>query len=178
MVNYRSPLLAALALAFAVSAHSAEKPRPAQGTASQPKKIWTNDDMPGLRAQGLISIVGQEPSAEAPQAPAAPEEFVFPVYESRLDDPDWYAAQAADLQAELDDAVAALQQETQALTLARDERVTQPGVALDRPSVGVTPGAALELFQARVDEIQMQLDELSNLARQHDIEPGALRGQA
>src|SRR5580700_5732741 len=93
MRNYSFPFAAALALLIAFSSQAAEKPRPAQGDQKQPKKVWTNDDMEQLRARGLISIVGQEatePAAQAPaaQAPAAPAETIYPVYESRLDDPE------------------------------------------------------------------------------------------
>lgn len=177
MRNYSFPFAAALALLFACSSQAAEKPRPAQGDQKQPKKVWTNDDMNQLRARGLISVVGQEiaePAAQAP-APAEPAENTFPVYASRLDDPDWYADQAANLQDELDRRVAALQQEQEALALAKD-RITQPGVAMDKPSIGVTPDGAIALFEAQISDVQNQLDELSDLARQHDIPPGALRG--
>ena len=177
MRKYFFALAAVFVASFAISSRAAEKPRPAQANSSQPKKVWTNDDMLALRAQGLISIVGQEsPAQPAEPAQVAPEEPSFPVYASRFDDPDWYAEQAYDLQAQLDDAVAALQQEQDALALAKDQRITQPGVALDQPSPGVTPDAAIALLQARVDEVQMYLDELSDLARQHNIEPGVLRG--
>jgi hypothetical protein len=54
-------------------------------------------------------------------------------------------------------------------------RVTQPGVALDKPSAGLTPAQGLANLEARVQEIQDQLDELADLARQHDIPPGDLR---
>ena len=79
-----------------------------------------------------------------------------------------------ELQAELDDRAAALEQQRQALALAK-ERITQPGVAMNKPSVGVTPDAAIALLEARVQEVQSQLDDLSDLARQHDIPPGDLR---
>ena len=109
MRNYHFPLAAVLALLIACSSQAAEKPRPAQGNQNQPKKVWTNDDMDQLRARGLISIVGQETTEPAVQAPvAATAETTFPVYESRF--------------------------------------------------------------------VQSQLDELSDLARQHDIPPGVLRG--
>jgi len=176
MRNYSFPLAAALALLIACSSQAAEKPRPAQGDQKLTKKVWTNDDMDQLRARGLISIVGQEPAQPAAQAPAQQAETTFPVYASRLDDPSWYADQAALLQDELDQRAAALQQEQEALALANEERITQPGVAMDMPSIGVTPEAAIALLQAQVNDIQDQLDELSDLARQHDIPPGVLRG--
>jgi hypothetical protein len=162
-------------MSIACSSQAAEKPRPAQGNQNQPKKVWTNDDMDQLRARGLISIVGQEPAAPATQSPATSAEATFPIYESRLDDPEWYADQAAKLQAELDNRMSDLQQQQQALELAKD-RITEPGLALDKDNAGVTPAAGLANLQARVQEVQNQLDELSDLARQHDIPPGVLRG--
>lgn len=176
MRNYSFPLAAAFALSLilACSSHAAVKPRPAQGEQTQPKKVWTNEDLDQLRARGLISIVGQETTQTAAQAPAGPTEETFGVYSSRLDDPTWYAQKAADLQAQLDLSMAALQQEQQALADAKN-RVTQPGVSMNQPSIGVTPDGAVDLFEAQVQEIQNQLDELSDLARQHNIEPGVLR---
>jgi hypothetical protein len=175
MRNYSFPIAAVFVLLAACTTPAAEKPRPKQGEQTQTKKVWTNEDLDQLRARGLISIVGQDLAVTPTATPAEqPAEPVFPVYESRLDDPDWYAQKAADLQAQLDLRVLALQQEQQALAAAKD-RVTQPGVAMNQPSVGVTPDGALDQFQAQVQEIQSQLDELSDLARQHNIEPGVLR---
>jgi hypothetical protein len=175
MRNYSFPLAAALALLIACSSQAAEKPRPAQGNQNQPKKVWTNEDMDQLRARGLISIVGQEATVAATQAPAAPAETTLPVYASRLDDPVWYADTAADLQAELDKRAAALLQQKTAIAQAVD-RITQSGLALDKDGPGMTPAEGLANLQAAVQEVQNQLDELSDLARQHDIPPGVLRG--
>jgi hypothetical protein len=176
MRKYPFPLAAVFALLLAGLSQAAEKPRPAQANQTQPKKIWTNDDTDRLHTQGLISIVGQEVSETAAQTPAEPAEATFPVYESRLDDPTWYADQAADLQAELDRRQVALRQQQLAITQAVDHRVTDPGVALDKGSPGMTPAEGLANLQAQVEEIQNYLDELSDLARQHDIPPGVLRG--
>jgi hypothetical protein len=175
MRNYSFPLAAALALLVACSSQAAEKPRPAQANQNQPKKVWTNDDMDQLRARGLISIVGQEVTQPATQTAAAPAETPFPVYASRLDDPDWYAATAADLQAELDKREAALRQQQTAIAQAAN-RITQPGLALDKDNAGVTPAAGVANLLAQVQETQSQLDELSDLARQHNIAQGVLRG--
>lgn len=174
MRNHFFPIAAAFVLLAACTTQAAEKPRPKQGEQSQPKKIWTNEDLDQLRSRGLISIVGQETTQTTAQAPSASAEEKFPVYASRLDDPTWYADKAADLQAQLDLRMGALHQEQQALSAAKD-RVTQPGVAMNQPSIGVTPEGALDQYQAQVQEIQSQLDELSDLAHQHNIEPGVLR---
>jgi hypothetical protein len=172
------PSAAALVLLLACSSQAAEKPRPAQSNQNQAKKVWTNDDMDQLRARGLISIPGQEaaePAAQPAAAPAAPAASAFRVYASRLDDPEWYAERSIELQAEMERRQAALNQQLTAIALAVD-RVTQPGVALDKDDAGVTPAAGVAILQAKVQEVQYQLDELSDLARQHDIAPGVLRG--
>jgi hypothetical protein len=175
MQKYSFPLAAVLALLAACSSQAAEKPRPAQGNQNQPKKVWTNDDMDQLRARGLISITGQEAPEPAAQAPASPAETTFPIYESRLDDPAWYADKAADLQAELDKREAALREQQTAIAQAAN-RITEPGLALDKDNAGVTPAAGVANLQAQVQEVQSQLDELGDLARQHNIAPGVLRG--
>ena len=55
------------------------------------------------------------------------------------------------------------------------EGITQPGVAMDKGNVGVTPEAGIALLEAQAREVQTQLNELSDLARQNNIPPGVLR---
>jgi hypothetical protein len=172
---YPFTLAAVLALAVAIPSRAAEKPRPAQGNQNQSKKVWTNEDLDELHSRGLISIVGPEVTEAPAQAAVTPSEPTFPVYNSRLEDPEWYAQKAADLQAELDAREAALQQEQMAIAQAANG-VTQPGIAMDQPTIGVTPDAALAILQAQVEEVQSQMDALSDLARQNNILPGVLRG--
>ncbi len=171
-------LTVVLALLFTCSLQAAEKPRPKQSIQDPSKKVWTNDDMAQLRSRGLISIVGQEApptGASAAGASATPPESISVTYESRLDDPSWYAGEAAYLQAELDKRTEALRRQQNALALAAD-RITQPGLSMDKPDAGVTPAAGIANLEAEVQDAQSQLDELSDLARQHNIEPGVLRG--
>jgi hypothetical protein len=168
-------IAAVLAIFIACSSQAAEKPRPLQADQKSPIKVWTNEDMDQLRARGLISIVGQEPVASTAQPPAGPTGPASPVYESKFDDPSWYADVAADLRDDLARREAALQEQRKAIALAAD-RITQPGVALDQPSPWVTPEAGVQILQDQVQEVQNYLDELSDLARQHGIEPGVLRG--
>jgi hypothetical protein len=176
MRHFSFPIAAAFVLLAACSSHAAEKPRPAQANQNQPKKVWSNDDLDELRTRGLISIVGQEPAAAAARsATSAQAQAAAPVYASRLDDPQWYADEAADLQAQLDDRRAQLEKQQQAIALAK-ERITQPGLSMDKPDAGVTPAAGVANLAAQVQEVQSALDELSDLARQHNIEPGELRG--
>jgi hypothetical protein len=172
---YPMALSAFLALAIVFPSRAAEKSRPAQANQNQPKKVWTNDDMDQLRSRGLISIVGQEPREAARETAAAPPELAFPVYNSRLEDPAWYAEKAASLQAELEKREAALREQQTAMALAA-KGITQPGVAMDKPSAGVTPEAGIAILAAQVQQVQNQMDELSDLARQNNIPPGVLRG--
>jgi hypothetical protein len=175
MRNYSFPIAAVLVVLVVGASQAAEKPRPAQGNQNQPKKIWTNEDMDQLRARGLISIVGQEVTVVTTQAPATPAEANPPVYASRLDDPEWYSETAADLQAEMDKRQAALLQQQIAIAQSTN-RITQAGIALDKDGPGMTLAEGLANLQAQVQEVQNQLDDLADLAREHDIPPGVLRG--
>ncbi len=87
----------------------------------------------------------------------------------------WYVEKAAELQAELDAAEAALSQAQLAVAQA-SSRIAQPGVNLTQPNLGITPQAGIQILAARVRELQGQLDDLADLARQNDIPPGLLRG--
>jgi L-lactate utilization protein LutC len=170
MRTYPFALAAVLALAFAYPTHSAEKPRTAQ--AGQAKKVWSNDDMDQLRSRGLISTFTPAPETAA-QAQAAISALT--TYTTRFEDPGWYALQAADIQAELDKRVAALR-EAQAGIAQATAGITQHGIDMDAKNVGITPEAGVAILEAQVREVQNQLDELSDLARQNNIPPGALRG--
>lgn len=169
MRTYTFPLAAILALAFAFPSHAARNPNPAQ--AGKTRKVWTDDDMDQLRARGLISTFNgtTETTAQALAASPAPA-----TYTTRFEDPDWYAEQAAILQAELDKREAALREAQLAIAQAA-AGITQPGIDMDKGNVGVTPEAGIDILKAQAREVQTQLDELNDLARQNNIPPGVLR---
>lgn len=173
MRSFHFSLAAFLALAIAFPSLAAEKPRAAQTNQStQTKKVWTNEDMDQLRARGLITTFNPAPEVIA-QAPTAPPERA--TFASRTEDPAWYADQASILQAELDKREAALREAQENLARA-EHRITQPGIAMDKGNVGVTPEAGVAILEAQVREVQNRIDELSDLARQNNIPPGDVRG--
>jgi hypothetical protein len=162
-----------LTSAIAVPSHAAGKPRPAEE--SKTKKVWTNEDLDQLRARGLISIAGPDMDEATPQSPATEAAPSFPVYQSRLEDPAWYAKTAVDLRAELEKRQAALADQQNAIAAAANG-TTQPGIDMGKPNAGITPESGLAVLQSQVAEVQAQLDELADLARINNLPPGVLRG--
>ena len=144
--------------------------RPHAGTGSQNTVVWTNDDLEKLHALGLISIVGRI-DEERPTSASAPGPYV------RTQDPEWYAVQAAKLREELERRQAQLREYRQALEDARSLRKAAGGINLDAGDVSITPRAAIEILERRVNEAQTELNALEDLARRHGIPPGTLRGQ-
>jgi len=153
---------------LAIPMRAANKPR--AGTDSRNPVVWTNDDLEKLHSLGLISIVGrmdEEPLTSA----SAPAPFV------ETQDPEWYAEQAARLRDELERRRAQLHEYQKTLEDARSLRETTGGINVDEGDIGITPEAGIEFLQQRLNEAQMDLDALEDLARRNDISPGTLRGQ-
>jgi hypothetical protein len=144
--------------------------RPHAGTDRQSKVLWTNDDLERLHVPGLISIVGRT-NEETPELVSAPSPH------AETQDPAWYAEQAAKLRDELQRRQAQLDEYRQAIEDATSLRATTGGINLDDGDAGITPQAGIEILQRRVSETQAELDDLEDLARRNDIEPGTLRGQ-
>ena len=143
--------------------------RPHAGTDSQTIKVWTNDDLEKLHAAGLISIVGQVDEGMS-VSQSAPRDYEV------TQDPQWYAEQAARLRDELEYRRAQLREYQQALDDARGLKESTGGINLVGEDFAVTPEAGIEILQQRLNEAQAKLDNLEDLARRNDIEPGTLRG--
>jgi hypothetical protein len=153
---------------LAIPLRAAKKPR--AGTDSQRQLVWTNDDLARLHSLGLISIVGQGDEAKSTSA-SVPEGYV------KTQDPEWYAQQAAKLRDEFQRRQAQLNGFRQAIEDAQSLKTMTGGINLDDGDIGITPEAGMEFLQQRVNETQMELDALEDLARRNDIEPGTLREQ-
>jgi hypothetical protein len=144
--------------------------RPHAGRDSHTPMVWTNDDLAGLHRLGLISIVGQI-AQERPTPASVPETYV------KTQDPEWYAEQAARLRDQLENRQARLREYRQALDDARSLKKSTGGIDLLGEEFAITPEAGIEILRQRVTEEQERLDDLEDLARRNDIEPGTLRGQ-
>jgi hypothetical protein len=133
-------------------------------------KVWTNEDLKRLHSLGRISIVGQI-NDETSESASQPQPYV------KTEDPAWYAEQAAELRDELERRRAQLSDYRKALEDVRSLREMTGGINFDEGDIGITPEAGIEILQRRVREEQARLDALEDMARHHDIPPGALRGQ-
>jgi len=153
---------------LSIPLRAANKPR--AGTDRQKPLVWTNDELEKLRGLGLISIVGQG-DEEKPASASVHAGYV------KTQDPEWYAEQAARLRGELERRQARLDEYRQAIEDARRLKTMTGGINLDEGDIGITPEAGIEILQQRVKEAQAELDDLEDLARRNDIEPGTLRGQ-
>ena len=154
---------------LAIPLRAANKPR--AGKTEKTTVVWTNEDLEKLRPLAAISIVGQPNQADDSTTSVRPLSYL------EAQDPEWYAMQAAELREELERRQAQLNKYLQALEDARSLKETTGGINLDEGDVSITPEAGIEILQERVSEIQSELNDLEDLARRNDIEPGTLRGQ-
>jgi len=140
------------------------------GADSQTIKVWTNDDLEKLHRAGLISIVGQveEEKSISESAPQGTE---------LTQNPEWYAKEAAKLRDELEYRQAQLREYRQALADTQSLTESTGGIDLVGEDFAITPEAGIKILQERVIEKQARLDDLEDLARRNDIEPGTVRGQ-
>ena len=144
--------------------------RPHVGRDRQNNAVWTNDDLEKLHDLGLISIVGPT-DKEGSASETALGPYVI------THDRQWYAEQSAKLHAELERRETQLRQYRQVLEDARSLRTMTGGINLNQGDIAITPEAGIEILLRRVREEQAKLDALEDLARRHDVPPGALRGQ-
>lgn len=153
---------------FPAAVRAANKPHAPADT--QTIKVWTNDDLERLHDVAPISIVGRADQEEATSESGTRSHEV-------TRDPDWYAKQASRLRNELEYRQVQFHRYQKALRDAQSLRETTGGINLIDEDFAITPEAGMEILRQRVAEAQRRLDDLEDLARRNDIEPGTLRGQ-
>jgi len=168
MTRYFYTALTLGLISVAIPLHAAERPH--AGTDRQNRVVWIKEDLDKLHALGLISIVGREDD-ERPASAPVPRPYL------RTQDPEWYTRQAARLRDGLEYRQSQLREYRQALDDARSLAKSTGGMDLVDEYFAVTPEAGIDILQQRVNEAQSELDDLEDLARRNDIEPGTLRGQ-
>lgn len=148
------------------SGQNAELPSQAASTASaQPasKKVWTNDDVSGLREDSTVSTLTQ-PNAKPAKTGAKPA--------PKGRDAKWYQNQISRLQAQippLDTQIAELQAAIEGKPTGNSKESTRPlGVKADPWPV------ELDQLQKKRDGIQAQISALEDQARHDGVPPGAL----
>jgi hypothetical protein len=178
-----SYFLALVAATFLIVPYSRAAEKPQSSKPATAHKVWTNEDLEELRPQGLITTFNAEPGSQTPsvtvalpsQASLAPAGETIRPRPARTQDPEWYSEQAAFLQLELTIYQDALRQQLTQIDSVRSMRDVEPGVAMDKRNIGVTPESGIDILQAHIRDVERQFDELSDLARVNGIPPGTLR---
>lgn len=134
---------------------------PAASAQPAAKKVWTNDDVIGLRANSSISTIGQ-PAAKQPKNGARQTN-------SKGKDAAWYQGRITRLEAQLppiDDQIAQLQ-----------AALSGQAVSSVRKWGGARPDdwrVELDNLQKKHDDIEAQITALRDQARHDGVAPNAL----
>jgi hypothetical protein len=144
------------------------------------KKVYTNDDIDRMwpKEQAAANDAQAVPvSASVPAQARRPgavyRATIVPV--SPEQNPVWYAAQIESLYAELD----SLSDREASLRDFRATGTTDPGVTVglkfDAPCEGITTDNAIQQLAIRRQEIEQQIDELQDTARQNGVSPAVFQ---
>jgi hypothetical protein len=170
LVVFRSLLSIGLVCAIPsllCAAGGASSATPAKPKADQTVKIWTNEDVEALGPRFQPTEQGKVETAAA-NALRAPEASV-PTAPER--DPRWYAQQLASLESELD---AVSTEEGQLRHYRETSTGLQPGLNIYAPCIGVGTDNLIAELDARRQEIEQEIDQLGDTARENSVAPGAL----
>jgi hypothetical protein len=154
-------------------------PAPTAARPDREKKVYTNDDIDQMWPKQRAAANDAQTSAATAFAPAQTRRSVavsrvaratiVPV--SPQQDPVWYAAQIEALNEELD----SISSRVASLRDFRATGTTDPGVTIglqfDAPCDGITTDNAIAQLELRRQEIEQQIDELQDTARQNGVSP-------
>jgi len=137
------------------------------------QKTWTDQDIPFLRENAPISIIGDRGGAAQDgvsnaTAPASGDSL----FDLQQKNPHWYAAQMQMLRGRID-------ADEDQVRNVREIRETGDGISgavpLDKNAPGLSPEATIQILQCDENSIRVKMDELEDLARVNGIDPGVLR---
>jgi hypothetical protein len=115
-------------------------------SAAQVDQVWTNERLERLAGQGLISEFNQLPEARADVARTiAPDANIVVMVMDRLQDPRWYAEQAAAVGAKIQALELELVRYQSELYAVRNLRTMEAGLAFYQDTVGITPDDGIKL---------------------------------
>jgi hypothetical protein len=164
-------VLSAIGLCSAPGQCQSQAPAPptpqpqAAPASSNPRKVWTNDDVDGLRGNNTVSVVGKAPAAGANKTNAQSQPAS---YEK---DPAWYRKQLAPLQAEVEKLDGQIEKLRQFLKGGSVSSESQPFYF--RPPGN--PQDQLNQLEKKRQTEAAKIDDLLERARHNGVEPGALR---
>jgi hypothetical protein len=146
---------------------------PSTSNGPAPEKVWTTPDVEALRATSPISIIGRDPGLESPtDRPSASTSAQAPGPYVMTQDPAWYAREIElrrDEIARADDQIEGV----------RKIRQTGEGISgavpLEENAPGLTPEATIEVLESEKQELEAEIDELQDQARQNEIDREAWR---
>lgn len=142
---------------------------------ANPQKIWTNEDLETLRGPLQISVIGaiKESKVTVPGSDLIGPRNVSKTYIPPERDPAWYGKQLNRIDSELRN----LDQQTQQINSAIQNASTSGSVAMivDYSDLGVSTDGTLQRLEKKRRELQAKADELEDMARKNDLEPGSLR---
>jgi hypothetical protein len=168
---FARPSGAELAVKKADSAEKKEASAP-QPRQDQSKKVYTNDDF-GWFSPPASSAATSQPAAQlsTTSEASAVSSGAQPTQLSSEQDPEWYANQVGSLENEL----AMVQSREDALRQFRATSEGLPtGLVLNAPAEGITTDNLIAQLESRRQQIQQQLDDLSDLARVNGLPPGTV----
>ena len=152
------------------SSTAAKNPAPAaKPREDQTKKVYTNDDFGWYRPPSSATQSDQSTeSSSASSADASGSEIV--PYDPHQD-PQWYAEQVTALENDL----AAIESKETALQQFRATSTGLPtGLDLSAPIEAITTDGFIAQLESRRQQIEQQLDDLADLARENGLPPGTV----
>lgn len=135
---------------------------------SQPKKVWTDEDLKKLSQQGTVKT-GKPISGENSSGADKNEPY------RREKDPKWYFRQVEPLRQEL----TRVENNLRVLSEAKRSGKAATGtIELDSEEAGLTTDGEITVLERRRDDLRKRIDDLEEQGRHNNILPGQMRENA